>query len=573
MGIWKKALSVGLAAAMLASVAATSAFAATNNTSYLGLCAPVSCSVQADGISRIQVFGAATTAAALPGGSSLLLQIAGATFSTATADANGFTVTNSTTATIALTPTTADFVTVIAPSVTGSALISAWLVPAAGNATSAGTFSVDFYAAGSTPVSAANSTVTASKTTVIADPTSGDFATVTVVVKDGVSPTPNAITSGINVSASITPVGLVGGAQVSMVSTSPYVFTVKGSGIPGNATLSVSVTNTATSATTNLAPVAFVFSGSTASVAATGVHTVGQVGKSSMTGAVTFVTKDSAGNATISSGSTVVVTGTALSSPANGAAVSGETTASNAGTVNFICGSTPGSSTIAVKSNGVTSNAVTVYCSDPADTYSVAFADKTVAPGGQTTINVTVKDDNGFPAPDGLPVSILVSSGATLALTGEVTANGVASWTYLAPFNTGVVTVLASANVLTTTSPQSASITVGTPAPISASGTNASALGVTKVGPYTTATKVAELGKYVTFKMALGAAAAGQHVSILIASKSASGVWSTFAVKTARIADASGNVYFYWKSASAAWLSVRGSLNGAMTNAVQARWR
>ena len=85
-------------------------------------------------------------------------------------------------------------------------------------------------------------------------------------------------------------------------------------------------------------------------------------------------------------------------------------------------------------------------------------------------------------------------------------------------------------------------------------------------GPFTTATKLPVKGKYVTVKFS--GFAAGASVIVMVASKSGT-TWSAFAPKSTRIADASGNVYFYWQSTSAAWLSFM--VIG--TNSVQARWR
>jgi hypothetical protein len=48
---------------------------------------------------------------------------------------------------------------------------------------------------------------------------------------------------------------------------------------------------------------------------------------------------------------------------------------------------------------------------------------------------------------------------------------------------------------------------------------------------------------------------------------------SAFTRRTGRIANSNGDVYFYWKSASAAWLSIRGNLGSVNSNAVQVRWR
>jgi hypothetical protein len=104
---------------------------------------------------------------------------------------------------------------------------------------------------------------------------------------------------------------------------------------------------------------------------------------------------------------------------------------------------------------------------------------------------------------------------------------------------------------------------------VSAAGT---ALGATKTGAFTTSTKVAKLGKYVTWKFAGGSALAGKTVQIWVATKNSAGRWSAFALKTARVADASGNAYFWWKTSTKAWISVRGGYLGSLSQALQARW-
>ena len=582
MRIWKKALSTAMSAALLASLLGTafasSAFAATNILNATSGINPAS-GVQADGISTVVI---AATAAADPLANTVLVTTSAGTFVAVGSDGALGTfslvtgqpqqVSGSTGAYAAT-----DTITLRAPSAPATGTINVYLIPTGGgNAVLDQTFTVSFYASGSTAVSAANTTVTASGTTLKAD--GSDSATVTVVVKDGVSPTPNTLTTGITVNASITPVGLVANntvvtfSQVSADNASTYVFTVKGSGLSGTGVLALSVTTTA-GVTTTLPPVSFVFTGSLASIKLANASTVGAV-STTKTDAITFVGKDAAGNVIPVTAASLLVTAPTYSTGAPFTITAGSnSTATAAGTLNAVCGATAGTGTVAVTSGSVVSNAVPFNCSTPADTYSVKFDKTTVAPGGQATITVTVKDAGGRPAPDGLGVSILVSSGATLATTAGVTASGVATWTFLAPFNTGVVTVLASATVLTSSSPQSASISVSAPAPLPGTGTNASALGVTTSGPFSTTTKVAALGRYQTFKISFGAGAAGQTVGIWVQTKNSAGVWSSSTRVTGRVADSSGNVYYYVRNSSAAWISLRGDLAGSLSNAVQGRWR
>ena len=599
MGIWKKALSAGLTAAMLASVVATSAFATVgtatgaDQTNYLNctgaiLTGPETCSQVADGISTVTLAGDPDGAT----GSSLYIAVAGATPISATGK---FTLAGSTITTPVLTAAlgAADTITLRSPTAPGTAVVSVYtLSSGTGVASLEGTLTITFTASSGLDVSAANSTVktltSCAGTTAAtsAASTAGDTTDhVCVAVKDG----NNNVVAGATVTATITPVGnlhtAAGTAQtISLTSDVNGLadFSIYASGLTGTAVISTSVT--VGTKTTTLMPVSFTFTGAVASLQLMPIQTA--IGLGNDVNGVYFTAKDASGNLVSTSGSTVVVTtltGVGLDNPVNGAAWTArdgaETSPSATGTRftagsgyhDIVCPDTATSATIAVQNGTVVSNALTVYCSDVAASFGIAFDKTTVAPGGTATISATVKDANGFPVADGTAVNLVVSSGATLATTTG-TKSGIATWTFLAPFNTGMVS--AAATVAGVTGTQTASLSIGAVAPLpSTSGTNASALGVTKVGPYTTATKVAGLGKYVTFKMAFGSAAAGQHVSILVASKSASGVWSTFAVKTSRVADASGDVYFYWKSASASWLSVRGSLSGAMTNAVQARWR
>ena len=104
-------------------------------------------------------------------------------------------------------------------------------------------------------------------------------------------------------------------------------------------------------------------------------------------------------------------------------------------------------------------------------------------------------------------------------------------------------------------------------------GTAATRLGVTKIGAFTTSTKVATVGKYVTYRFDLGVGAAGQTFEIWGATKTGND-WSAFAKVTARVANASGVVYYYIRQNSATWKSYRAywSAGGVWTPARQARW-
>jgi hypothetical protein len=105
-------------------------------------------------------------------------------------------------------------------------------------------------------------------------------------------------------------------------------------------------------------------------------------------------------------------------------------------------------------------------------------------------------------------------------------------------------------------------------------GTATTRLGVTQVGSFTTATKVAKVHTYVTFRFDFGIGAAGQNITIWGATKTGND-WSAFTHWTGRTANASGVVYYYFRSSSATWISVRAmwSGGGVLTPPRQARWR
>jgi hypothetical protein len=81
--------------------------------------------------------------------------------------------------------------------------------------------------------------------------------------------------------------------------------------------------------------------------------------------------------------------------------------------------------------------------------------------------------------------------------------------------------------------------------------------GVTTSAAFTAPTKVTTVGKYITWQFAGGPALAGRRVEIWTATRVGTDPWSPFANRTARIADASGNAYFYLRSSPAMWVSAR----------------
>jgi hypothetical protein len=568
----RRLASLGATAALAGSLLgalAPASLAASDNTSFLGTCTPSSCSVVADGISTIVIAGQNTD---VPTDQSLYLTISGATF---TGTAGNFTLVNSTTVTSSATSiTTSDTITVRAPTSPGSATITVYEVPTAGgNATLEGTFTVDFYAASALAVSEANSSVTLDSTVLKAD--GSNHATLAVVVKNGHGDT---ITSNVSVTATITPIGLVNGLQQASDNTSPYEFTIQGSGLAGVATLGISVTYGGV--TTAFAPRTITFTGDLATITLTNVkYAIGQ-NVSTATHVAKVVAKDSAGNDLTTS--TLCPSLTVASSPAlTGLTVAGSPAWDATAGACFVDATTTasaafGSTSITVSSTSpaVTSNAVTLYVSGDPDSFTVAFDKTTVAPGGTATFTITVKDANGLPVPDATTTTAVTNGGVLLVgssggvVMNSKTSNGVATYTLVAPNTTGVVTVTAVVDPLPN---QSASITVAVPVTVSA--TAGTALGVTTSGPFSTTTKVQALGGYVTWKFSFGAAGAGQTVEIWRAVKQADGTWSGFTLLTKRVANSNGDVFFYWRSSSATWISVRGKLGTTYTPALQARWK
>lgn len=600
MRIWKKALSAGISVMLLASITASGAFAAkgttgqSDQTDWLACTNAVvhtlaTCSQVADGISTVTLSGEGGVLT----GASLYVTATGANMIAGVNDfvLGGGIVTAADGATIDAT----DTITLRAPSAPGTATVSVYsIATATGIATLEGTLAITFTASSGLDVSAANSVVKTldgcgltsgafNGTKVVSGsalPSNTQLGFLCVLVKDG----NGSGVVGAVVTGTITPVGGLEGDFFGQTTTDTTdangvaVISIWSTGLSGNATIGTSAT--IGGKTTSFLPVSFGFTGPVASLQLNAKHVSIAIGDD--VDSMWFTAKDAAGNRVSTTGSTVVtttLTGVGFENPENGVLwtdwdgteTSPAATATNGGGYHdLVCPSTATSGTVAVKNGTILSNAVTFYCADVADSFTVAFDKTTVAPGGTATISATVKDENGFPVEDGTAVAMIVSSGATLATTTG-TAGGVATWTFLAPFNTGVATALATVGGVTGS--QSAQINIGAVAPAVTSGTNASSLGATKTGTYTTATKVAALGQYQTFKLSFGAGAAGTTVGVLVATKNADGTWGAFTRLTGRVADASGNAYFWWKTSSAAWISVRGDVGGTLTNAVQGRWR
>ena len=479
-----------------------------------------------------------------------------------------------------------------APSTPGTSVVTVYIQdPNTLTYTQEGTLTITWFAASALNPSEANSLVKivdpmvsscatqpaiSSAPAVSSAPASGGTAQLCIAVNDGNgNPVNNA-----KVSVTITPVGLVNFGQAAQATTGAsgiVIFGLSGSGLAGVSTIGISVTVGST--TTTFAPRTFTWTGALSSITLTNVKYA--IGQGFTTGHVAkVVAKDSAGNNLTTS--TLCTSLTVASSPAlTGLTVAASPAWDATAGACFVDATTTalaafGSTSITVSSTsaGVTSNAVTLYVSGDPDSFTVAFDKTTVAPGGTATFTITVKDANGLPVPDGTSTTAVTNGGALVGgiISGPSatsdTSNGVATYTLVAPNTTGVVTVTAVVDSLAT---QSASITVG--APVSVTATAGTALGVTTSGPFSTTTKVQALGKYVTWKFSFGAAGAGQTVEIWRAVKQADGTWSGFTLLTKRVANSNGDVFFYWRSSSATWISVRGKLGTTYTPALQARWK
>ncbi len=114
--------------------------------------------------------------------------------------------------------------------------------------------------------------------------------------------------------------------------------------------------------------------------------------------------------------------------------------------------------------------------------------------------------------------------------------------------------------------------TIGSAAPISA----LSAVGIPpNQGPWSTATKLPARGQYVTWQFNGGSSRAGHLYQIWFAKKNSAGGWGPFTLLTSRLANASGVANFWWKTSTAAWVSVRAydASTGTWSWSPQARWR
>jgi hypothetical protein len=92
---------------------------------------------------------------------------------------------------------------------------------------------------------------------------------------------------------------------------------------------------------------------------------------------------------------------------------------------------------------------------------------------------------------------------------------------------------------------------------------NGSAVGLTNTGPFTFSTKIQVHGKYITWQCHMDPSATGEKVQVWMATKPIGGTtWSAFAPFSTRVVDAAGNCYFYFRSPTAQWVSIRFTFAG-----------
>jgi hypothetical protein len=606
--IWKKAISAVTSAALLASLLATSAFALVgpsatdaDQTDFLncvnaalvpdaagvGVCQQV-----ADGISTVGLAGDADSPA--PGGFSTYITATGATIIAA---GGQFTLAGGivTAADGADINDLTDTITLRAPAAAGTATVSVFkITTATGIAALEGTMTITFTATSGLAVSEANSIVKFVGTGAV---NCADTA-VTAAGPKGLNPAAKlcvyvgnvnaqAVTTA-TVTAQIQPVGLVAVADsgavaapvanLQSVSTGAnaiagwYAFSVGGSGLAGVGTIGISVK--LGDVTTTFAPKTFTFSDTLASLTVT--QTKFAVAKSAAALATpykigTVAGKDAAGNAVACDPAWVATSGTVAILPNANLDVVNVAGVCEIHIIGAWTPATLGSTAITVAAGTIKAAPFTFYVSDVTATVTVAFGLTTIAAGGSTTITVEAKDAAGRPVADATGVALIVSAGAFTLNPPPATSNGKSVVTYLAPFNFGAVTALATVGDIT----KSGSANVGVPAAVVSLGSTASTLGVAPPGgSWSTSTKVAKVGEFITWRFAAGVANAGKTIGVFLQTKDANGVWSAPVRFSARVADSSGNAYFSWKGTSAMWVSIRGGLDDLRSSPpVQGRWQ
>jgi hypothetical protein len=103
---------------------------------------------------------------------------------------------------------------------------------------------------------------------------------------------------------------------------------------------------------------------------------------------------------------------------------------SSVGNVQYIvCGTKPEKLTLTAwgkdsDGNWLKSNSLDVYCAGAASTVTVTPSVTSVATGGSGTVNVSVKDANGYPVANGTSVTLVANNGAVVAPSSLTTVNG-----------------------------------------------------------------------------------------------------------------------------------------------------
>ncbi len=604
MNKWKKAISVGMSAAMLASLL-TAAFVGTAfaNTSPEALdsdtCAPEDCT-QIAAAGYIEIGGSTGVANEFDGGDSTKLTVSGAGSSFLSADGADFDLKDSTDfggsngefyvdgeVEVALgTDLAGGFVRVIGATA-GTATIREWLWIAEDNlwVPDGNTWTLTFTSAAAFQVSAATSTV---KTYGATDDNcngavtaSGNTSTTGTVVGHLGVYTKNAggsLISGATVSGSIQPYGTISAdnpyddiafQSYSDTTSSGFIcLAIVSAGLSGTST--ITATAKYLGVTTPLSSTTFTFAGPIATLTASpGALAIGDE-----FGEITVKSKDANGNKALLTGVSAT-----LSSGLEFESDNSDTT----GVIEVSCIDDPVQSkeTVVFKKSSIVSNTVTVWCSGStweADKLTVVAASASIPAGGSVTFTATLVDENSYPAPDGVFVIGLASAGLVIGdgdgetYNESLTSAGVATFTYYAQNTTGPITLTAVSSGVA----GAGSLTVGiTVAPSSSISTNANKLGLPAAGgSYSTTTKVAALNGYVTWRTNVGTANAGKIVGVYLATKNSAGIWSSFTRLTSRSAASDGTVIYYLRKSSATWASVRFSLDGvAFSPAVQARWR
>lgn len=603
LSLWKKAVSVTATATLLASLLATAAVGtvAANSTPQalnVATCAPAACTqVAATGTVTISSTADTFLASTNAGGGQRKLTIsgAGATFIAAHGNFALQTGTNTPTAP-EQSGTGAEFYlagevyvptgTLLVPAndnvvaigaTAGTATITEWVWTGANGTASANkwvpdgnTYTLTFTAATSYQVSASASTVSTvtyaadcSGTALTAASANAGANAASVCVS--VVNTSGGAVSGASVTVTMTPYGTLGAALQTTSATETatagtYTVAMNGSGLAGVSTISVSVTYLGI--TTALAPATFTWTG-TPNTLTLALKKFTGANPTNVESAFYVQATDAAGNALPQSGATLTASVAGLTFADLG-------TVDAAGYYDALCTTATEAAitvTATIASPALTSNTVTFVCNPgAAATLVLKPTNSSIPAGGSTTFTVTGKDAAGNPIADGTVINAVASAGAVIGsnIGTASTTNGVATFTYLAVNSNGPVTLTAVEPV---NSGLTASGTVGVGQPAAGAAAAASAAGVTTSGPFTTATKVIALGKYATIKFS--GLTAGATVKIMFTKKNSAGVWAAVSALTSRVANSSGVVYFYVKSASAAWES----FSAGGSNWVQIRWR